>query len=143
MMTMTMERYAVLAKILDVLVVEDNLDDANLIVQTLKNLHPGVSVSLVQDGAEALDCLFGTGAYKEPFTPQLILLDVGLPKVTGLEVLRVIRSYARTRTIPVVILSGTLEQTKVVQGYELGVNSYVVKPRSIEEFRQVVRQIGI
>lgn len=137
-----MEGYAVLAKILDVLLVEDNLDDANLIVQTLKNLHPGVSVSVVRDGAEALDCLFGTGQYKTPYTPQLILLDISLPKVSGLEVLRVIRSYARTRTIPVVIFSGTLEETKVAQGYELGVNSYVVKPQDVEGFRQVVRQIG-
>lgn len=130
------------AKVLDVLLVEDNRDDASLIVQTLKNLHSGVAVSVVQDGAEALDCLFGTGLYKTPYTPQLILLDVGLPKVSGLEVLRVIRSYARTRTIPVVMLSGSPEETKIAQGYELGVNSYVVKPQNAEEFRHVVRQIG-
>jgi two-component system, response regulator len=139
---MPMERYAVQAKILDVLLVEDNLDDATLIVQTLKNLNPGVSVNVARDGAEALDCLFGTGIYKTPYTPQLILLDMGLPKVSGLEVLRVIRSYARTRTIPVVMFSGSPEETKIAEGYELGVNSYVVKPQDIEQFRQVVRQIG-
>jgi two-component system, response regulator len=137
-----MEKYAMLTKILDVLLVEDNLADAELVVRTLKSLHPGVSVSVVRDGAEALDCLFGTGLYKTQYTPQLILLDMGLPKVSGLEVLRVIRSYARTRTIPVVMLSGSPEETKIAQGYELGVNSYVVKPQSLEEFRQVVRQIG-
>jgi two-component system response regulator len=137
-----MEKYALLTKVLDVLLVEDNLADADLVVQTLKNLHAGVAVSVVRDGAEALDCLFGTGLYKTPYTPQLILLDMGLPKVSGLEVLRVIRSYARTRTIPVVMLSGSPEETKIAQGYELGVNSYVVKPQSPEEFRQVVRQIG-
>jgi CheY-like chemotaxis protein len=141
-LVMAAERDVLLTSILDVLVVEDTLDDANLIVQTLRNLHPGVSVTVCHDGVEALDCLFGTGQYKTPYTPQLILLDVSLPKVSGLEVLRVIRSYARTRTIPVVILSGSVEEDKIAQGYELGVNSYVVKPHDLEQFRQIVRQIG-
>jgi two-component system, response regulator len=131
-------------KIVEVLLVEDNLQDAQLIIQSLKDYYPGIAITAVEDGAGALDCLFGTGPYtnKGPFTPHLILLDLSIPKVSGLELLRVIRAYARTRLIPVVILSASPEEHKVLESYKLGVNSYLVKPREIEQFRQVVRQIG-
>ena len=132
----------VLRKILEVLLIEDNLDDAKLVVQTLKDFQPGIAVSTVRDGAEALDCLFGTGVYKSPYTPHLILLDLGLPKVSGLEVLRVIRSYARTSVIPVVIFSASPAEQKVAEGYKLGANSYILKPQDPGHFRKLVRQIA-
>jgi two-component system, response regulator len=130
-------------KTLEVLLVEDNADDANLIAQTLKDYHPGISVIAVEDGVQALDCLFGTGSYAAngPCTPHLILLDAILPKVSGLEVLRVIRAYSRTRVIPVVILSASSEQRRVLESYQLGVNSYLVKPGDVDQFRQMIRQI--
>jgi two-component system, response regulator len=132
----------VLKKILEVLLIEDSLEDANLVIQTLKDFQPGIAISTVRDGAEALDCLFGTGVYKSPYTPQLILLDLNLPKVSGLEVLRVIRSYARTSVIPVVIFSDSPAEQKVAEGYKLGANSYILKPHDLEQFRQMVRQIA-
>ncbi len=131
--------------LVEVLLVEDNPDDARIVTQTLMQQHPDVNIKHVQDGAEALDCLFGTGPYlgrQTPYTPHLILLDVKLPRVSGLEVLRIIKSYARTRTIPIVIFSETPEEKRVIEGYELGANSYVLKPSSLEQFREVVKQIG-
>jgi two-component system, response regulator len=131
--------------IVEVLLVEDTAEDSNVVVQTLKQYHPQIDIKVVHDGAEALDCLFSTGAYagnKAPYTPHLILLDLRLPRVSGLEVLRILKSYARTRVIPIVIFSNSPEERKVVEGYELGANSYVLKPPSPEQFREVVRQIG-
>jgi two-component system, response regulator len=131
--------------IIEVLLAEDGMEDASLVLQTLKQYHPDVNIKLVHDGAEALDCVFGTGAYQDrstPYTPQLILLDLKLPRVSGLEVLRILKSYARTRTIPIVLFSNTPEERKVIEGYELGANSYVLKPPNAEKFREVVKQIG-
>ena len=131
-------------KILEVLLIEDTVEDAELIAQTLQGYHPDIVVRTVHDGAAALDCLFGTGQYvaKGPYTPQLILLDLALPKVSGLQVLRVIRSYARTKLIPVVILSATSEERKVVESYQVGVSSYLVKPPEIDQFRQLIEEIA-
>jgi two-component system, response regulator len=141
---MALGRCWVQQKRLEVLLIEDNIDDAELIGQTLEGYQPSIVVIAVQDGAEALDCLFGTGQYAEKglCTPQLILLDLSLPKVGGLQVLRVIRSYVRTSVIPVVILSATSEERKVVESYQLGVNSYLVKPHDIEQFRELIKQVA-
>jgi two-component system, response regulator len=132
-------------KTFEVLLVEDNASDADLINQTLKQHHPDTTIRYAKDGAEALDCLFGTGPYagrQDPYTPHLILLDLLLPKVSGLEVLRIIKSYVRTRTIPIVIFTESPEERKVIEGYALGANSYVVKPTDPEQYRETVRQIA-
>ena len=128
-----------------ILLVEDNADDAALIIQTLQQNHPDITIKHAQDGAEALDCLFGTGQYaarQGPYTPHLILLDLQLPRVNGLEVVRIIKSYVRTRTIPIVIFTDSPEERKVIEGYALGANSYVVKPADHEQYRETVRHIA-
>src|SRR4051794_30866815 len=102
-------------KRVDVLLVEDNLDDAQLIVQALKEQYDGFAITAVADGAEALDCIFATDRYanRSPFTPHLVLMDMHLPKRDGLDVLRILRTYARTKVIPVVILSSSPEERKI------------------------------
>jgi two-component system, response regulator len=129
----------------EILLVEDNLDDTRLIVQALKQAHPAVSMTVTHDGAEALDCIFNTGAFASrltPYTPQLILLDLNLPKVSGYEVLRVIRAYARTRSIPAIIISGSPEEQAIGDSYDLGANSHVMKPSREDQFRESVQQMA-
>jgi two-component system response regulator len=111
-----------------ILLVEDNPDDELLTLRALKKNNIGNQVVVVRDGAEALDFLFGTGAYadRDPHDlPQLVLLDIKLPKVDGLEVLRRIRADQRTRLLPVVILTSSSEQQDLIEGYAGGANSYV------------------
>jgi two-component system, response regulator len=135
----------VLHPAVEILLVEDSLDDIRLIVQALKQAHPAVSITIAHDGAEALDCLFSTGAYASrltPYTPQLILLDLNLPKVSGYEVLRVIRAYARTRAIPTVVISGSPEEQAIGDSYGLGANSYLMKPTRETQFREAVQQMA-
>jgi CheY-like chemotaxis protein len=103
-------------------------------------------VVVTRDGVEALDYLFGKGAYegRDPdITPQLVLLDLKLPKVDGLEVLRQVRSDERTRLLPVVILTSSNEQKDVINGYGLGANSYILKPVDFSRFIEAVRQLGL
>jgi two-component system, response regulator len=133
-------------KTAEVLLIEDNVDDATLIVDTLKKTHDGLRVELVQDGASALDFLFGTGAYirrRYGATPDLIILDIRLPKLSGLEVLRVIRFYTRTQSIPVVIFTSTADEQTQLESEKLGVNSFVAKPTSIDGFRKATQQIAV
>ncbi len=128
-----------------VLLVEDNPDDVRVIVDTLKKTYPAIDLQVVHDGAEALDCIFGTGLYKhhgDHYTPDLIILDLSLPKVNGREVLRILRAYARTRTIPVVILSSSTESPIIEDTYQRGANSYVHKPISARTFRESVQAIA-
>jgi CheY-like chemotaxis protein len=128
-----------------VLLAEDSASDADLILASLAKdgLHEGVHV--VHDGVEALDFLFARGAYTsrihEP-PPRFVLLDLKLPKVDGLEVLREIKANPRTHAIPVVMLTSSNIERDVVRGYQLGANSYVQKPVDFERFRETVRQIG-
>ncbi len=132
-------------KVVDVLLVEDNPDDAALIMTTLTKQHAETQFEWVSDGAAALDFLFSTGPFADRHlqnTPSLIILDLHLPKVSGTEVLRVIKSYARTSAIPVVILTTSPEEQTILQSYQLGANSYVQKPQDLEEFRQAIRGIG-
>ncbi len=130
----------------EVLLVEDNLDDSQLIEATLKKTHPDLNIKVVHDGEAALDCIFGTGPYAHQgnsYTPDLIILDLSLPKVNGHDVLKVLRSYARTQTIPVVVFSSSNEASIIKEGYESGTNSYIRKPQTLKEFRQAIRAIAV
>jgi two-component system response regulator len=129
-----------------ILLVEDNPDDEALTLRALKKNNILNEVVVTRDGVEALDYLFGKGAYegRDPdITPQLVLLDLKLPKVDGLEVLRQVRSDERTRLLPVVILTSSNEQKDVINGYGLGANSYILKPVDFSRFIEAVRQLGL
>lgn len=129
-----------------ILLVEDNADDEALTLRALKKNNIGNRVVVVRDGAEALDFLFCTGAYAErdPHDkPQVILLDLKLPKVDGMEVLRRMRADPSTRTLPVVILTSSKEEQDVVNSYMIGVNSYVRKPVDFVQFVEAIRQLGL
>jgi two-component system response regulator len=129
-----------------ILLVEDNADDEALTLRALKKNNITNEVVVARDGAEALDYLFGTGAYASRDTtvqPQVVLLDLKLPKVEGLEVLRRLRADARTKLLPVVILTSSNEEQDRMRGYGLGANSYVRKPVDFGEFIDAVRQLGM
>lgn len=129
-----------------ILLVEDNPDDEVLTLRALKKNHIGNEVVVMRDGAEALDFLFCTGAYadRDPHNmPQLILLDIKLPKVDGLEVLRRMRADERTRLLPVVILTSSQEQQDLIEGYKGGANSYVRKPVDFTQFAEAIRELGL
>ncbi|WKZ34205.1 MAG: response regulator [Anaerolineales bacterium] len=129
-----------------ILLVEDNPDDEALTVRALKKNNIGNNLVVVRDGAEALDFLFGTGAHATrefQNLPQVVLLDLNLPKVGGLEVLRRIRETESTRLLPVVILTSSKEEQDLIMGYSLGANSYVRKPVDFIQFVEAVRQLGL
>ena len=129
-----------------ILLVEDNADDEALTLRALKKNNIGNKVFVVRDGAEALDFLFCTGVYadRDPSEmPQVTLLDLKLPKVDGLEVLRQLRADERTHLLPIVILTSSNEEKDVVAGYQLGANSYVRKPVDFIEFLEAARQLGL
>ena len=129
-----------------ILLVEDNPDDELLTLHALRKSHIGNDVFVVRDGAEALDFLFCQNAYadRDPHDlPQLILLDIKLPKVDGLEVLRRIRSDSRTRLLPVVMLTSSKEQQDLLQAYQGGANSYMRKPVDFSQFADSVHQLGL
>lgn len=129
-----------------ILLVEDNPDDAALVRRVLKKNNVVNQIVEAHDGAEALDYLFGTGAHAGRDLrqqPQLVLLDLKLPKMDGLEVLHRIRNDPRTRLQPVVILTSSKEEKDVVTSYALGANSYVRKPVDFAEFSEAVRQLGL
>jgi two-component system response regulator len=129
-----------------ILLVEDNPDDELLTLRALKRSNVLNEVVVVRDGAEALDYLFGTGAHagREPSRmPQVILLDLRLPKVDGLEVLKRLREDERTRILPVVVLTSSDEEQDIVNSYSLGANSYVRKPVDFAQFSEAVRQLGL
>ena len=129
-----------------ILLVEDNPDDEALTIRALKKNNIGNELHVAHDGVEALDFIFCTGQHadRDPLDqPQVILLDLKLPKVDGLEVLRRIRTDERTRRLPVVILTSSNEQQDLVNSYNLGVNSYIRKPVDFNEFITAVRQLGL
>jgi two-component system, response regulator len=130
----------------EILLVEDSPEDAELTIRTLRRNKLANAVQIAEDGAEALDFLFCRGSHKErtfSHPPKLVLLDLKLPKVDGLEVLRAIRADARTKAIPVVILTSSKEQKDLIKGYNLGVSAYVQKPVDFEQFSEAIRQIGM
>jgi CheY-like chemotaxis protein len=129
----------------EILLVEDNPADIALTLRALKKRHFANQVHVVRDGAAALEYLFGSveAPLAEVFhSPKVVLLDLKLPKVDGLEVLRRIKADERTRTIPVVVLTSSKEDRDLVECYQLGVNSYIVKPVEFENFMDVVSELG-
>ena len=129
-----------------IMVVEDNADDEELTLRALSAAKVGNRVVVARDGVEALDFLFGTGTHAGRDTsvmPAVVLLDLKLPKVDGIEVLRRVRADPRTKFLPIVVLTSSKEQQDVVASYNLGSNSYVRKPVNFGEFSQAVGQLGL
>ena len=129
-----------------ILLVEDNPDDEALTLRALKKNNIQNEVVVAHDGVEALDFLFGTGLYAGRdlnVVPEVILLDLKLPKIDGLEVLRRLRADERTRLLPIVILTSSMEDQDRLRGYGLGANSYIRKPVDFGEFVEAVRQLGL
>jgi CheY-like chemotaxis protein len=131
---------------LDILLVEDNGDDMDLALHALRREKLANSIFVVRDGEEALDCLFCRGAFAHrsfEHPPKLVLLDLKLPKVDGMEVLRQVKNDPRTRTIPIVILTSSKEERDLVKGYNFGANSYIQKPVDFDQFREIVKSVGL
>jgi two-component system response regulator len=129
-----------------IFLVEDNANDEELTLRALRKSKIGNEVVVARDGAEALDYLFARGAYagRDPLElPEIVLLDLKLPKVSGLEVLRQIRAKEATKLLPVIMLTSSTEDTDLVAGYRNGANSYVVKPVDFTQFSEAVRQLGM
>jgi len=132
--------------VVEILLVEDNPLDVELTLRALKKHNLTNKVHVIKDGAEALDYIFATGAYtgrNMHDTPKVILLDLKLPKVDGLEVLRKIKSDERTKTIPVVVLTSSREESDMIESYNLGANSYIVKPVEFDKFQNAVQELGL
>jgi two-component system response regulator len=129
-----------------ILLVEDNPDDEELMQRVLRKHNIANEVVVARDGAEAIEYLFGTGQYAGRDVrqqPQVVLLDLKLPKLDGLEVLRQVRADPLTQTLPIVILTSSMEEEDRIRGYKLGANSYVRKPVDFHQFTEAVRQLGV
>jgi two-component system response regulator len=130
----------------EILLVEDNLEDVEITLRAFQKYHLTSKIHVVRDGEEALECLFSTGRYAERSVcsnTRLILLDLKLPKVEGIEVLQRCKSDPRTKNIPVVVLTSSREERDLIDSYDLGVNSYVVKPVDFPQFTEAIRQLGL
>ena len=125
--------------IVEILLIEDNPDDAGLTIRTLKKNNLGNHLIHLEDGQEALDFLFN----EENRMPKLILLDLKMPRVDGIEVLRKLKSDEKKRSIPVVVLTSSKEENDIVEAYKLGVNAYIVKPVDFDQFVKAVTQVGL
>lgn len=129
-----------------ILLVEDNPKDEVLTLRALKKSKIANQVVVARDGVEALDYIFGRGAYSDPAShvmPQLILLDLKLPKVDGLQVLREVRANERTRRLPIVVFTSSSEEEDLLNSYNLGANSYIRKPVDFEQFVEATTQLGM
>jgi len=130
----------------DILIVEDSAEDLELALRALRKANLASRIEVARDGQDALDFLFCTGAHVDRQVedkPGVVLLDLKLPKVDGLEVLQRLKSDARTRTIPTVVLTSSNERADIQRSYELGVNSYVVKPVNFDQFAAAVQKLGL
>jgi len=130
----------------EILLVEDNQDDLDMTLRALRKANLTNHIQAVRDGAEAVDFIFCQGAFagrKFESPPKVILLDLKLPKIDGMEVLKRIKSDPRTKMIPVVVLTSSMEQKDVIESYNLGVNSYMVKPVNFEGFAATVKDLGM
>lgn len=131
---------------IEILLIEDNMDDAEMTINALRKKNLANRLIHLHDGEEALDFLFGTGKYAGRDTglkPKLILLDLKMPKVNGMEVLEKVKTHNGTRTIPVVVLTSSKEDPDLKRCYELGANSYIVKPVEFESFVNAVSELGL
>lgn len=131
---------------IEILLVEDNDSDLELTLHALRKEKIANRIAVARDGAEALDFLFGRGVYAARAgarLPRLVLLDLNLPKIDGLEVLKIVKSDERTRATPVVVLTSSRESRDLVESYHLGVNSYIQKPVDFDQFRDTVRKAGL
>jgi len=134
------------SNIVDILIVEDNPQDAELILRALKMSNLENSIYLVEDGAEAIDFLFCKGKYENRnihTPPKVVLLDLKLPKLNGLEVLKIIKEDVRTIHIPIVIVTSSSEEPDIIEAYQLGANSYVVKPVDFTQFTTAMTNLGL
>jgi CheY-like chemotaxis protein len=130
----------------EILLVEDNPDDLEMELLTLREMKVANQIQVARDGVEALDFIFCRGQFaarKIENSPKVVLLDLKLPRVDGLEVLRAIKGDTRTQAIPVVVLTSSKEQRDVVESYKLGVNSYIVKPVDFEQFVDAMKKLGL
>jgi CheY-like chemotaxis protein len=133
-------------KVVEILLVEDNATDAELCIRALKKHNLANNLVWVKDGAEALDFLFATGAYSDrdvTTPPKIVLLDLRLPKVDGMDVLRKVKSDERTQAIPVVVLTSSKEDRDIAESYQLGVNSFISKPVEFDAFAKTVSELGL
>ena len=131
---------------IEILLVEDNAADAEMTMRALRRNNIVNKLHWVKDGAEALDYMFRTGSYSSrdrASSPRLIMLDIKMPKVDGIEVLRRLKADAATSSVPVVVMTSSNEERDVVETYRLGVNSYIVKPVEFEDFLETVAKIGL
>ncbi len=131
---------------IEILLVEDNAADEELAIHALRTNNLANRIFVAHDGEEALDYLFFRGQHNNrgfDNPPRLVLLDLKLPKIDGLEVLRLIKSDARTKAIPVVIMTSSREERDMINGYQLGVNSYIQKPVDFAQFREIIKQLGL
>jgi len=130
----------------DILLVEDSPDDAELAVHCLRKEKLANSIFVARDGEEALDFIFCRNAFTDrnfENPPKLILLDLNLPKIDGMQVLEAIKADSRTKTIPIVILTSSKEERDLISGYDLGVNSFIQKPVDFDQFRDTVKNVGL
>jgi two-component system, response regulator len=130
----------------EILLVEDNPDDVELTLRAFRRSNIANEMVVVRDGVEALEYLFATGRYADrdvDALPQVVLLDLKLPRLNGLEVLEQLRAHAKTKLLPVVILTSSTEERDLVKGYTLGANSYIRKPVDFEQFADSVKQLGL
>jgi two-component system response regulator len=132
--------------LVEILLIEDNPHEAELAIRNLKKHHLANNLIHIDDGAEALDFIFSRGKYTErtgKFRPKLILLDLKLPKVSGHEILKAIRESDELKSIPVVVLTSSNEESDIMESYKLGVNSYIVKPVNFEAFSKAIGELGM
>jgi CheY-like chemotaxis protein len=134
-------------KEIEIILVEDNMDDAALVIRALKKNNLANNLIHLKDGVEALDFVFGTGTFADnglqDMTPKVMLLDLKMPRINGMEVLQKMKDNPRTKSIPIVILTSSAEDPDVKKCYELGANSYIVKPVEFDNFSKAVSELGL